>query len=59
MQNPDRTVKRIEHLEELLDIEYEKLHDFERESELLGPGPTKTALKLHAGRVLITSRWDW
>jgi hypothetical protein len=50
MQNRDRAVKRIEHLEELLDIEYEKLQDFERESALLGPGPEKTALKLRMQR---------
>lgn len=50
MGNTQRILQRIDHLDGLLDIEYDKLCDYEKGYAMLGPGPTKTALKLQMQR---------
>lgn len=45
--------QRLKSLEEILEIEYEKLNDFKYEISMLAPSPTKTALKQRIKREVI------
>ena len=45
--------ERLNSLEKILEIEYEKLSEFQSEISMLAPSPTKTALKQRIKREII------
>lgn len=55
MPNNKRIVQRIQQLERLLDIEYDKFYDFEEQYTLLAASPARTSLRMIIEREVLPS----